>query len=459
MYNIWNWTYLSTVTKQSSISATTSTYTCMPCPVGCLTCSQVTNIGSSCWNAYCNSCGAEYTMHFRTAYMSCTERAFCNCTNTNLFPNIANGHCQACSTVIPNCLACSAHEWAATFCLTCMTGFYRSPTGNDMARTCLPCVPGCGNCTNSTACATCLPTFTLSSGACICNASKNLFYSAATNSCTSCIVAIVGCTSCTSTGLTVTCSACISGTFYNSGTNTCDSCTLYCSTCTATACTLCVSSTFSKSGTTCYCDPLLQMYLNTATTPASCSSCSTFIPSCVTCTGTAGSLSCSLCSPGYFYNGTYCQTCSPFCLNCTNSLSCGTCSATFISNGTSCVCDAMNGYILNVAGTACIACDLLIPNCLLCVLTPTVYCATCNDPFYDVGINSTVCVLCPIECTSCTDALTCTGCVMGYTVLNGSCICLNCSTCALISSNCSACDNTTCFSCSPGLFLNASSLC
>jgi hypothetical protein len=281
-------------------------------------------------------------------------------------------------------------------------------------------------------------------GLCQCDSTQNLYYDSVTGTCVVCSTAISSCTSCLATGLLTTCLTCVSG-YYPDGT-TCVPCNNYCLTCTNTTCTLCSSSTFTISGQDCICDNTQQLFLDTMT--STCLICSSFISNCQTCDNSTSTLTCLLCADGYYYDGAICQTCISLCVNCTTAVNCFACEATFITDGTSCFCDTVNNYILDSITGTCVLCSYLIAGCQTCITTPSLYCQTCSNPYYSAIVNDTSCTLCPIECTSCTDAATCTGCTTGYTLqTNNTCTCDNCATCGLTYPNCAVCDASSCLIC------------
>jgi hypothetical protein len=452
MANYWNWTALLAVTDQNSLKASTTTLTCMPCPIGCLTCQNVTGVSSYCWNAYCLTCDSQYNIAVRTDYSSCTNRQYCKCKTAGQFQNSANGNCQACSSVILNCISCSAHEWAGTFCTQCATGFYGS--GGNMPRICSPCSPGCTVCTSSTSCSTCGSSFVKVSGACVCNTSQNMFFNSATGTCTSCSTAITYCTSCTgSTGTSTVCASCSAG-FYPSST-TCVSCQPLCTSCTSSSCTACTDSSFVISGPACVCDATAEMFLST--TLNTCLACSTLIPSCVDCSGSNSSaLTCVACISGYYFDGSSCLQCTPKCDACANGTSCNNCTATFIYDNVTgtCVCDSANDYVLNPAGTACVQCSFFISYCSTCTVLPTPTCTACDPPYYLA--NSTTCSQCPPSCLSCISLTDCgSSCVPGYSGLDCT-TCTGCVNCPTDTGDpyCAACTGAVCDDCMVGYFMD-----
>jgi len=100
----------------------------------------------------------------------------------------------------------------------------------------------------------------------------------------------------------------------------------------------------------------------------------------------------------------------------------------------------------------------LIPGCQSCGPNG-LYCATCANPYYNSSLNGTTCSLCPLQCSNCTSPGTgsCGGCITGYDLVGGNCVCTNCSICATNTSiaYCSTCSGTTCYSCSVGYYFNS----
>lgn len=76
----------------------------------------------------------------------------CHCDNTaSLYLSIDTTTCQACATVVPECLSCTELP-AGTFCNDCIAGKYYD-TGS---RTCQPCTSPCVNCNGLTSsCTSC----------------------------------------------------------------------------------------------------------------------------------------------------------------------------------------------------------------------------------------------------------------------------------------------------------------
>lgn len=251
-----------------------------------------------------------------------------------------------------------SHFFTAS-CSTCNSGFFR--TNNN--RVCTPCPAGCAVCNSTVVCSTCFPGFTKSASVCTCDATKNLFYSSVTNTCTTCAIAIINCTTCVLNGTTTSCQACALGTYLIN--NTCLPCTTYCTNCTATTCNKC-PATFVISGTTCICNATLQLFLSNG----SCVSCSTLISNCSNCTFN-GTLQCTTCIAGNFFNGLTCLTCGLLCTTCNSSSTCAVCFPTFVSINGTCACNQTDGFYLNAPTNQCLQCSNIISDCSTCFYNTT----------------------------------------------------------------------------------------
>lgn len=394
----WNWTAISLRTTGPSGGSTTA---CMPCPIGCLTCTAWT-AGSPCYNVTCTACNT--ANGFTMENEPCSNKA-CKCPSGK-WPNVTTGTCQVCATVIPGCASCNTiYNYGGTYCTSCSPGYYKQ--SGSYPRQCYSCATGCKTCSSGTVCSACNTGFILVSSVCQCNTTQLLYYNAGTGTCTTCVSAYANCVSCTGSVLVTTCTGCTNpGFFLNTTTGTCQACGTYCSACTAVACTTCTSSTLIPSGSTCACNATAQMFVNASS--SSCAACSTFQPHCATCVANGTGVSCSVCSGGYFPVSGVCTACIAYCNTCTDTTSCSTCTGNFIFNGTSCACNSTADYIYS--GGTCVLCTLLIPNCDTCVTSPSLTCALCKAPFYNATPTATSCTACPLVCTSCTDPATCTGC-------------------------------------------------
>ena len=237
---------------------------------------------------------------------------------------------------------------------------------------CSPCPVTCSACNSLVDCTNCTSNYEILGGICDCNATAQMFEDG--GFCSTCETFITNCTSCTGVGpLAVACVTCVDGTYLNSSSNTCEPCSPFCSLCTITDCTQCISPTFSINATECYCNETAQVFLNTSSTPESCDACANFIPSCLDCSNSSGTLFCQQCSVALYFDGTACVPCNPHCLNCTSS-ACFECEPTFNISGADCICNQTAGMVINSADTQCVICDGLVSNCQVCITTPTIYC-------------------------------------------------------------------------------------
>lgn len=106
MYNTINWTYVLTQNSWYSWSSNyqSNTVVCMPCPIGCQTCTNTSSSSSSskCWNTNCTSCNIQFDLK-KLDWEDCSSRYYCRCKNDKQYPDPVSGNCQACSSVIPHC--------------------------------------------------------------------------------------------------------------------------------------------------------------------------------------------------------------------------------------------------------------------------------------------------------------------------------------------------------------------
>lgn len=198
-----------------------------------------------------------------------------------------------------------------------------------------------------------------------------------------------------------------------------------------------------------------------STTLNTCISCATLITNCIDCSGTSTSnITCVSCIGGYYFDGTSCLQCTPYCSSCVNGTSCTNCTSPFIytsSNGT-CNCDTANSYMLNPTGTTCVLCSDYIPNCVTCTISPLA-CTDCADPYYVDASNT--CTQCPPGCPSCTVPTVCdVACLTGYTGVD----CTTCSGCVACPgptgiAYCATCTGATCDSCDVGYFMDTGPTC
>lgn len=287
-------TYCNTCTGPSNIQCpqcasgyfqVQATTTCLPstsCPAGtypdtptstCKTCHPYCSTCTGASNTQCPLCATGYFQLQATT--TCVLPSSCP---TGTFPDTATSVCQPCNTM---CSVCTGA--ANTQCSQCSSGYFLVPSTTNCVvasacptstypdsstNTCKPCNPFCSVCTGPTTseCSQCASGFYL----------------------------ILGTTNC------VISTSCPTGTYPDSLTNVCQTCHTYCSICTgpaATQCTQCAPGFFLQQGTTnCVISTSCPSGTYPDTTTNTCQTCSSF---CSTCTGPAYT-QCSGCAPGYY---------------------------------------------------------------------------------------------------------------------------------------------------------------
>lgn len=176
----------------------------------------------------------------------------------------------------------------------------------------------------------------------------------------------------------------------------CTPCPTNCRTCNFNICLFCTRGSLYFQGACLATCP--------QATFASQGSCSRCIPNCLSC---SSALTCSTCASGY---GLTNSGCSPYCLNTTliSSTTNNTCNHTCFSN-----CSICFGPNAN--------------QCLLCgsglLLQSGVCTSVCSGSTFASG---TQCILCPLECQTCSSLKNCLTCNNGYyydsSSSNGSCV-------------------------------------
>ena len=332
---------------------------CSSCNSRCLTCT----------GANSNQCtGCDQT----TIYKFLLSNQCLTACSTGTYPDGSN-ICQTCNT---RCTKCTASGF--TNCQQCASGFYLKSTTcydssgclgsngwpNSSTNTCDGCHSDCLSCTgpNSNQCSSCNQLTSLkylyNSG---CGtACPDGTYPDGSNVCQTCNSR---CTKCTASGFT-SCQQCSSGYFLktttchdsagclstngwpNGATNTCDSCSTTCLSCTgpnSNQCTACNQATANKYFTSNECRTVCP----DGTYPDGANICQTCDARCTKC-ASAGYTNCQSCSNGFYlktsncYNalecqdspgwpnssGNLCENCHSTCLTCSgpNSNQCRTCS-------------------------------------------------------------------------------------------------------------------------------------
>lgn len=281
------------------------------------------------------------------------------------------------------------------------------PTG------CFTCVY-CSDCFRYVNCTSCLSGFTygklgiINDKQYVCRCTSPLVPNATTDSCMACSAVVAHCVSCISmtTGhYSATCDTCETGYYpvaNNSGSwggfNYCYLCQSGCSTCNSSSvCTKCGAG-LTMTSNVCSC-PTNNYYSASA---LACVPCPILFPNCLTCVAVTTTTTCTLCSSGFYTNGTACLVCSSNCNNCT-ATNCTSCKPTFISSGINCVCDASNQMFVNTSGS-CATCSNLIVGCLSCTFNTTVICSTCAVGYF---VSNSSCTTCSSTCINCTSLNTC----------------------------------------------------
>lgn len=142
----------------------------------------------------------------------------------------------------------------------------------------------------------------------------------------------------------VICSIAKEGYFVESDGST-SPCGEYCSVClNGTFCTTCFN-TFSNQTGVCSCSTLFLA----GTSPATCDSCISIIPGCLTCTDSSGVTICSGCQDGFYspapYDGSSCALCPSICLRCSSGSVCSACKPGMVPSGDWCVCSDSSLYV------------------------------------------------------------------------------------------------------------------
>jgi proprotein convertase subtilisin/kexin type 5 len=216
-----------------------SSTNCSPCGFPCKTCSS-TSPGD------CLSCLGNYVHVFNPP-----SSHSCDClTSPYLWVSNVTQNCEACSTIVPNCLTCiTMGSPTYTGCSLCDDPYYADSNGN-----CILCPVTCTSCTDVNACSACANNLVIYGspiGDCVPATLTNstLTYYGPTNSAVSCLLLLSNCQTCSPSPLA--CSVCTAGTFLN-GT-ICQNCDPSCATCDSTGCTSSCPPGLTLNGTVCEC--------------------------------------------------------------------------------------------------------------------------------------------------------------------------------------------------------------
>lgn len=134
-----------------------------------------------------------------------------------------------------------------------------------------------------------------------------------------------------------------------------------------------------------------------------------------------------------------------------------------------CFCDNSLGFYLDNTNTACVACNLIVSNCIDCQTVSSVTnCINCAPTYYLSGGS---CLACSTLCATCTTISSCDTCIGSFVLLSGLCGCDNsaglyidnlgtsCLSCSTIYTNCITCSTvsstTNCIDCTTGFYLSS----
>jgi len=217
----------------------TSALTCNACLYDCLSCTSGTT---------CTSCSS--TNDFRTlngTRCSPISGYFDNGTNSTI--------ATPCSSPCATCIT------TATYCLSCVSGYYLS---SHQCNSCGAAIPHCLTCTISTYCTLCSDG---SSGSTCTTCTTSEYLNSTSSTCIACSTAISYCQTCSSSTDCTLCAtsftlysptncSCASADYLSSGQCwTCSSAINYCITCTSsTHCTSCMNTFVLASPTQCSCN-------------------------------------------------------------------------------------------------------------------------------------------------------------------------------------------------------------
>ena len=515
---------------------TTITSNCLVCDASCATCSLPTNVNR------CTSCPAGYLYY----YVSPNGKCLAACPS-GYAPEATNTNCLACGT---NCATCVTPQ-DATKCRSCTAGKYfpfssvenscGACTGNTAPdptlKFCAACHPDCLTCftpNNDQFCYTCVTGYAIGTyGPCAASCPSN--YYATTTNCLPCNAACATCDAATATH----CLSCYTTYVVNNPivgscqptcnsnqalvppANThCNSCDPSCVNCALpgdfTQCTYCAAGKVlvlppaGKCLTSCPSHYAPDVATQRLCLPcdASCDQCSEPNDSqkCSACTGglliigSIGPCFSPPCPASYAENAaqTHCYLCNTMCLTCFepgNAEYCGTCNTGFFlqilhpPNAGSCVSSCPLGWVQDITGKFCLACD---SSCATCTkASSSTDCTSCPDGNYLVGgaigfcvsgcpasysldLTGKKCYPCYSTCMSCNypaNATSCISCVSNTYLNEGECLhkcpdgkAPNAQTqlCQPCDTSCKTClapsSNTSCDSCNIGYILFISNM-
>ena len=249
--------------------------TCSLCSSKCKTCN-----GTS---TYCLSCQTPSYLFNNDCITQCPS---------GFYPRSLDNTCQLCDS---SCITCN--NAGSNNCLSCIDGYYYSPTP---AGSCLRCNLTCNTCvTSANNCTSCKNGSYLFFGSCSSNCPNGYFLQLSNNACQKCDSSCLTCFSSSPNS----CFSCPNG-FFLTGNN-CSAC-LGCATCEMTTnnCLTCNGSTYLNNN---QCIKTCPDGKWARTNDNTCQICN---PSCKTCISPGKSNSCSSCVDGSFLANSTCVSCS-----------------------------------------------------------------------------------------------------------------------------------------------------
>lgn len=373
---------------------------CMVCAVpNCMYCDLLNFTQcTTCYSNYGSTSSGQCEFYFPlncSVQLSGTRQ----CMTCASFYTLINGICYPCTTAA--CISCLPNN--TSICLVCQSGTYLS------GASCLPCLPYCKICSNSTSC------IILSNNAIIINSQYS--YAVCTSSCLACSIQNPA-----------ACSNCKPGFYFSTylGGGICLPCTpsSNCYNCSSTAPSQCI---------TCLNQGVL-VIVNGVTI------CQYCVSPCAACL-IVNSTSCLSCVVGYYLVGSQClaNNCSANCAMCGSNNSCLIC---------------MSGYFPYIGNGTC------LPSTAGCIKSSYLNPFTCQGCAPGTMLNqyTFVCVQCPLNCLGCISSAICVSCQPGYN-LTASGIFQCVPNCILPCLTCQATNSSFCLSCIAGYTYNSNGTC
>lgn len=278
---------------------------CTACMYPCLTCSSSSD---------CLSCVSGYLSASRCS-TACPAGTFGD-DSTQL--------CRTCSTLYPNCQICTSSN-----CTICQTSFYLNQFAANASLLCVSncpfqmyadsgfcqwCISPCGNCSDQTACLSCVVGYMLKGTSCVSQCSSGEYPLALSSGIQICSLCVDPCETCTNASACLSCLRASNGgtqTYFN-----------------GSGCSVICPTTFYPDTVTLKCQKCLTPCL-TCSAQSVCLSCLIGFLNSLT-------FKCEQCAAGSYPNTTtqLCMPCSSNCDMCLNSTSCSHCTnSTYLFNG------------------------------------------------------------------------------------------------------------------------------